>query len=77
MSKILLNYVVIKLKCFFEKIHESHNLELDNSGKGKIIKKHDDWFISISRENEKQGIKYIDMKKSDIYDKYNESILNT
>jgi len=74
MFESILNYVLIKLRCFVERIDESSDLELDNSGKGKIIKKHDDWFNSISRENEKQGIKYIDIKKRDIYNKYNERL---
>jgi len=69
MLKSIVNYVLIKLKCFVEKIDVSPDLELDNSEKGKIIKKNNDWFISISRENEEQGIKYINMKRIDMYNK--------
>jgi len=69
MHKSIVNYILIKFKSFVERMDESPDLELDNSEKGKIIKKNDDWFISISRENEEQAIKYIDIKKRDIYNK--------
>jgi len=69
MHKSIVNYILIKFKSFNERMDESPDLELDNSEKGKIIKKNDDWFISISRENEEQAIKYIDIKKRDIYNK--------
>jgi len=74
MLKSIVNYILIKFKSFVERMDESPDLELDNSEldnseKGKIIKKKDDWFISISRENEEQGIKYINMKRIDMYNK--------
>jgi len=49
------------------KKEEKKSTNIDNSGIGSIILKNKDWFKETSRESEEYGIKYIEIKRYEIF----------